>query len=56
MPLYPQSTVNQGACPKSLLFRCSHFRLTFESIQELGGASNILCKCIGNLKELYNAY
>jgi hypothetical protein len=41
MPLYPQSVVSQGACPNFLLIRCSHPRLTFESIQELGGASPI---------------
>jgi hypothetical protein len=33
MPLYPQSVANQGACPNSLLFRCLHFRFTFESIK-----------------------
>ncbi len=37
-PLYPRSATSQGACPDSLLFRCFHFRLTFESIKELGSA------------------
>jgi len=35
-PLYPQSAASQGACPNSLLFRCFHFILVFESIKELG--------------------
>ncbi len=39
MPFYPQSVANQGACSNSLLFRCFHLRLTFESIKELGNAS-----------------
>jgi hypothetical protein len=41
-PLYPQSVVNQGACPNSMLFHCFQFRLTFESIKELGSASQYL--------------
>jgi len=39
MPLYPQSATSQGACLDSLLFHCFHFKLTFESIKELGSAS-----------------
>jgi len=39
MPLYPQNATSQGVCSNSLLFCCFHFRLTFESIKELGGAS-----------------
>jgi hypothetical protein len=35
-PLYPQTIVSQGACPDSLFFCSFHFRLTFESIKELG--------------------
>ncbi len=38
MPLYPQSVASQAACPNSFLFRYFHFRLTFESIKELGSA------------------
>jgi hypothetical protein len=38
-PLYPQSAMNQGACPNSLLFHCFPFKLTFESIEELGNVS-----------------
>jgi hypothetical protein len=41
-PLYPQSVANQGACPKSLLFHCFHFRLTSEFIKELGSVSLIV--------------
>ncbi len=33
--------MSQGMCPNFLLFRCFHFRLTFESIKELGSTSNI---------------
>jgi hypothetical protein len=40
MPLYPQSATSKGACPYSLLFRCFHLKLTFESIKELGSASS----------------
>jgi len=36
---YPQNAASQGTCPNSLLFCCFHFKLTFESIKELGGAS-----------------
>jgi len=39
MPLYPQSATSQKVCPNSLLFRCFQFKLTFESIKELGNAS-----------------
>jgi hypothetical protein len=35
-PLYPQNVASQGACFDSLLFRCFHFRLSFEFIKELG--------------------
>ncbi len=42
MPLQPQSAVSQGTCPNSLFFRCFQFRFTFESIKELGNASNRL--------------
>jgi hypothetical protein len=38
-PLYPQSAMSQGACTNSSLFRCFHFRLTFESIKEVGSTS-----------------
>jgi hypothetical protein len=38
--LLPRSVVSQGVCPNSLLFRCFHLRLTFESIKELGSASH----------------
>jgi hypothetical protein len=41
-PLYPQSVVSQVMCPNSLLFRCFHFKLTFESIKEVGSASNVV--------------
>jgi hypothetical protein len=34
-PFTPQSVVSQGTCPNSLLFRCFHLKLTFESIKEL---------------------
>jgi hypothetical protein len=37
--------MNQGMCFDSLLFHCFHFKLTFESVKELGGASIVvLCK------------
>ncbi len=39
MPIYPQSVVSQRVCPNSLLFRCFHFRFTFESIKKLGSTS-----------------
>jgi len=39
MPFYPQSVVSQGVCPNSSSFCCFQFRLTFESIKELGSAS-----------------
>jgi hypothetical protein len=38
-PLYPQSATSQGVCPNSLLVQCFQFKLTFESIKELGSAS-----------------
>jgi hypothetical protein len=41
-PLYPQNATSQGACPNSLLFHYLRFRLTFESIKELGGVSRII--------------
>jgi hypothetical protein len=46
MPLYPQSAVSQKVCPNSLLLRCFHFKLTFESIKELGNASFWLGKSL----------
>jgi hypothetical protein len=39
MPLYPQSATSKGVCPNSLFFCRFPFRLTFESIKELGSAS-----------------
>jgi hypothetical protein len=39
MTLYPQSVVSQGVCPNSLLFRCFHFILTFETVKEFGSVS-----------------
>ncbi len=39
MSFYPQSVVSQGTCLNSLLFRCFHFKLTFESMKELGSVS-----------------
>ncbi len=39
MPLYPRSAMSQGMCLDSLLFRCFHFRFTFEFIKELGNVS-----------------
>ncbi len=47
-PLYPQSAMSQGTCPSSLFFYCFHFRLTFESIKELGGASLTPTKWLWN--------
>jgi hypothetical protein len=41
-PLYPQSARRQWACPNSLLFRCSQFKLLFESIKELESASTTI--------------
>jgi hypothetical protein len=38
MPLYPRNVASLGACLESLLFHCFHFRLSFESIKELGNA------------------
>jgi hypothetical protein len=39
-PLYPpQNAMSQGACLDSLFFRCFQFRLTLESIEELGSVS-----------------
>ncbi len=38
-PFYPQNATNHGTCPRSLLFRCFHLKLRFESIKELGSAS-----------------
>jgi hypothetical protein len=35
--------------PNSLLFRCFHFRLTFESIKELGSASTL--RLVEDLRE-----
>ncbi len=37
--LLPQSALSQGTCPDSLLFRCFHFKLTFDFIKELGSPS-----------------
>jgi hypothetical protein len=45
-PFYPQSVASQGACFDSLLFCCFHFRLSFESIKELGTTSTQICKTI----------
>jgi hypothetical protein len=47
-PLYPSSVVSQWAYPNSSFFHCVHFRLAFESIKELGSASNnvMLMKCL----------
>jgi hypothetical protein len=42
MPLYPRRVVSQGVCPDSLFFHCSQFKLSFESIKELGSASMML--------------
>jgi hypothetical protein len=39
MPFYPQSATSKGMCPNSLLLCCFFFRLTFESIKEVGSAS-----------------
>jgi len=39
----PQNVASQGTCPNFLLFHCFHFRLTFESIKELGSTSSWLC-------------
>jgi hypothetical protein len=37
MHLLPlQSAASQGACLDSLLFRCFQFKLTFESLKQLG--------------------
>jgi hypothetical protein len=41
-PLYPQSATNQETCPNFLLFHYFHLRLTFESIKELGSASQVM--------------
>ncbi len=38
-PLYPWSVTSQGACLDSLLFHYFHFKLTCESIKELGSTS-----------------
>jgi hypothetical protein len=38
-PSIPQSVVSHEMCPDSLLFRCFHFKLTFESIKEFGSMS-----------------
>ncbi len=35
-PLYPWNVTSQRACLDSLLFHCFQFRLTFESLEELG--------------------
>jgi hypothetical protein len=39
-PLYPQSAANQGVCLDSLFFSYFQFRLTFNSIKELGSTSH----------------
>jgi hypothetical protein len=40
--MYPQSAASQGTCLDSLLFHCFHFKLTFESIKELGSALTMI--------------
>jgi hypothetical protein len=40
-PLYPQSVTSQKVWPNSLLFRCFHLRLAFESIKGFGSVSYI---------------
>jgi hypothetical protein len=42
MPIYPQRVVNLGTCFDFLLFRCFHFKLTFESIKDLESTSIVL--------------
>ncbi len=49
-PLYLQNVASQGACPSSLFFHCFHFRLTFESIKELGSVSTIAIPNVSILK------
>ncbi len=41
MPLYPRSVTSQGACPNFLLFHCFHFKITFESFEEVGSVASI---------------
>jgi hypothetical protein len=41
-PLYPQSATSQGACPQLLTLPMFCLIFTFESINELGGASSKL--------------
>jgi hypothetical protein len=50
-PSTPQSVASQGACFNSLIFRCLHFSLTFESIKEPKNVLIFLCQlsCIGFL-------
>ncbi len=54
MPFYPQSVASQGVCPNSLLFHYFHFRLTFESIKELGSASKELHNKRNNQEEQHS--
>ncbi len=53
MPLYPPSVVSQGTCPDSLFIRCCHFKLVFESINELGSASLIMVCSIQKIKHVF---
>jgi hypothetical protein len=47
-PLPPPLIVtSQGSCHNSLLFHCFHFKLTFESVKELGSASRGACWSFG---------
>ncbi len=63
-PFYPQSVASQRACPNSLFFRCFHFKLTFESIKELGGVLQTLpkdkkkigCKWVYKIKHNVNGF
>ncbi len=45
-PLYPQNVASQKTCPNSFLFHYFHLRLTFESIKELGSASNLTTRTV----------
>ncbi len=39
-PLYPRNVASKGACPDSLFFHYFQFKLSFESIKELGSMSS----------------
>ncbi len=52
MPFYPQSATSWVMCLDFLLFRCFHFRFTFESIKEFGSVSHGI-KALGRARSTY---